>query len=432
MQMGARPENGAELSLSPRSSAAPPEVDRLPAFFGQLPEAKLSGTLTITQVFSPGGIQETSRTQVGGTGQHDIMVIETYWGPGTRSASGLPLTKEVYANFGPPRDDLIVGDSFTTHIEGGYGNDTLSSPRGSLVGDEGDDVLRGGDGDNGLYGGPGDDTIDGGAGFDEVGFGGASGVTVDLNNSGPQQTGEGLDVLIGVEAVTGTAFGDTLTGDAQSNLLRGAFGDDVVYGLGGDDTITDGNYYDEDGYGSATARDYLRGGDGNDLISGGADSDDLNGNQGNDTVHGDAGDDWAVGGKDHDLLFGDDGADLVYGNLGNDTGDGGAGNDVVRGGQGDDSLAGGSGNDWLSGDLGSDTISGGAGADVFHSFGAAGLDRITDFNAAEGDRIQLDPGTTYSASQSGADVVISLSGGGQVVLAGVSLASLTGGWIFAG
>ena len=75
-------------------------------------------------------------------------------------------------------------------------------------------------------------------------------------------------------------------------------------------------------------------------------------------------------------------------------------------------------------------VTGGAGADVFHSFGDAGIDRVTDFNAAEGDRVMLDPGTAYTVSQVGADTVIAMTGGGQMVLVGVPLSSLPTGWIF--
>jgi serralysin len=129
------------------------------------------------------------------------------------------------------------------------------------------------------------------------------------------------------------------------------------------------------------------------------------------------------------VLFGDDGNDILNGNLGADTGDGGAGNDVVRGGQGNDLLTGGAGDDYMTGDLGDDTLTGGAGADTFRAFAGGGRDVITDFNRAEGDRIQLDPGTGYNAVQSGADVVIDLGGGAQTVLQNVQLASLTPGWI---
>lgn len=178
--------------------------------------------------------------------------------------------------------------------------------------------------------------------------------------------------------------------------------------------------------------DYLRGEEGNDSIVGGFGFDDVHGNMGNDTVSGGQGHDWVVGGKDDDRLSGDDGDDIVYGNLGSDTCDGGAGADTVRGGQANDVLAGGAGADFLSGDLGDDTITGGTGADTFNSFGAAGLDRITDFNRAEGDRVRLDAGSAYTASQQGADTVIDITGGARVVLVGVQLSTLTGDWIFVG
>ena len=125
------------------------------------------------------------------------------------------------------------------------------------------------------------------------------------------------------------------------------------------------------------------------------------------------------------------GLGTVLGNLGQDLVDGGAGDDVVRGGQGDDRIFGWSGDDYLAGDRGNDTLSGGSGADVFHSFGEAGLDRITDFNFAEGDRLRLVAGSTWSVAQQGGDVVVDLGGGAQVVLEGVQLWSLGDGWIAA-
>ena len=178
------------------------------------------------------------------------------------------------------------------------------------------------------------------------------------------------------------------------------------------------------------ATDTLRGGDGNDSLSGGGAFDDLNGNVGADTVSGGAGNDWVLGGKDNDQVSGDDGDDIVNGNIGADLVLGGAGNDTVRGGQDNDSVSGGAGNDWISGDRGDDTLSGGAGADVFHSFSGAGLDRVLDFSSAEGDRVQLDPGTHYTLSFVGGDTVISLGGTDQLVLVGVTQSTL-GDWLIA-
>ena len=153
---------------------------------------------------------------------------------------------------------------------------------------------------------------------------------------------------------------------------------------------------------------------------------------GDDTVSGGAGNDWVVGGKDQDSLTGDDGDDIVYGNLGDDTGDGGTGADLIRGGQGNDVLRGGDGADLIYGDRGDDTMAGGPGGDLFASFGDAGLDRITDFVRAQGDRLRLDAGSTYTASQQGADTVVDITGGARVVLVGVTLANLDANWIFVG
>ena len=209
------------------------------------------------------------------------------------------------------------------------------------------------------------------------------------------------------------------SGPRQADIIGGDSGPDTIQGTSGDDTIVAGD-----------GESYLRGGEGNDVIAGGRDFDDINGNQGSDTASGGAGDDWVVGGKDNDSLTGDGGGDIVYGNLGDDSCDGGDDADIVRGGQGNDLVLGGAGDDWLSGDRGDDTVTGGAGADIFHTFGEAGIDRVTDFSLAEGDRVMLDPGTTYSLSQVGGDTVIAMGGGGQMILVGVSMASLTGDWIF--
>jgi serralysin len=224
-----------------------------------------------------------------------------------------------------------------------------------------------------------------------------------------------------IENAIGGSGQDTITGNALDNDLRGSGGTDNIFGGGGNDTIDGG-----------AGVSYLRGEDGNDSLIGGVGFDDINGNQGSDTASGGLGDDWVVGGKDNDRLSGDDGADLVYGNLGDDTCDGGLGDDVIRGGQGNDTLSGGDGNDFVSGDRGDDTMTGGAGADNFHSSSGAGIDRVLDFNLAEGDRVQLDPGTSFSLAQVGADTVITLGGvaSDQVILVGVQLSSLTPGWIF--
>ncbi len=217
-----------------------------------------------------------------------------------------------------------------------------------------------------------------------------------------------VDVQVG--AAASTAGNDVLVLPAAGGtMMAGA----------GDDTIT-----------ADTGQTVLRGEDGDDVINGGAAFDDINGNQGNDTLHGNAGDDWVVGGKNNDSQDGGAGDDIVWGNLGDDTLIGGSGHDQIRGGQGDDSLSGGSGDDFISGDRGNDTERGGSGADIFHTFSGAGIDRVLDFNQDQGDRVMLDPGTTFTLKQVGADTVVDMGNGDQMVLVGVQLSTLRDGWIF--
>jgi Ca2+-binding RTX toxin-like protein len=219
----------------------------------------------------------------------------------------------------------------------------------------------------------------------------------------------------------GVMIGKVDLGLNYSSLTNGG----RIYGavdLGAGDDVYDGR--------EGMVTGMVSGGDGADSLAGGGGFDNFQGNAGRDTESGGAGDDWVVGGKDNDSLSGDDGGDLVYGNIGNDTCDGGAGNDIVRGGQDNDSLNGGAGDDFVSGDKGDDTMVGGAGADIFHTFGDAGIDLVMDFHPAEGDRVMLDPGTVSTLDQVGADTVISMTGGGKMVLVSVQLSTMPAGWIF--
>jgi Ca2+-binding RTX toxin-like protein len=80
----------------------------------------------------------------------------------------------------------------------------------------------------------------------------------------------------------------------------------------------------------------------------------------------------------------------LTGNSGDNALTGLQGNDKLYGNAGIDVLIGGYGNDRLTGGKDGDMLTGGVGADVF-VFGAHdGVDQITDFNIADGDRLQLD------------------------------------------
>lgn len=221
-------------------------------------------------------------------------------------------------------------------------------------------------------------------------------------------TAEGLTVLYNgppsgppPAPTAGGTGSDLAVLNGQGTSYSALDGDDEVYAMDGDDWV----------HGNA-GNDYVNAGGGNDIAYGG---------KGNDEVVGEHGD---------DRLFGDAGHDKVQGGPGSDTCEGGAGDDIVRGGQGNDLVLGGDGADFVSGDRGNDTLTGGPGADLFHIFAGAGSDRVTDFNAAEGDRVWVAAGVTWTVSQSGDDTVVSLSDGTTLTLVGVTAASPPSGWIF--
>jgi len=179
--------------------------------------------------------------------------------------------------------------------------------------------------------------------------------------------------------------------------------------------------------------DVMRGGAGNDLVWGGSAFDNINGDAGNDTIDGGSGgSDWLLGGQGDDSVTAHHDNNLLLGNLGNDTLSAGDGQDVLRGGEGDDVIVGGAGHDFISGDLGNDTLTGGAGPTLFHGAQSIGLDEVTNFSYAKGDRVELDPGTTYSVSQVGANTVIDMGDGSRMVLDNVQLSTLHSDWIFEG
>jgi beta-glucanase (GH16 family) len=204
----------------------------------------------------------------------------------------------------------------------------------------------------------------------------------------------------------------------DDHLAAPAAGGETLYGLAGADTLT-----------ASAGGNTLFGGDGGDSIVGGTGFDQINGDKGDDTIVGrSASGDWLVGGQGADSIDAgaSTGANIINGSLGDDTLHAGGGADSLRGGQGDDLIIAGPGNDWLSGDIGNDTLVGGAGADTFHA--AAGATTLVE-NFHAGDHVQLDAGTQYAAAQSGGDVVVSLVGGGEIVLQNAQLSSLASGWL---
>lgn len=406
-----------------------------------------------------------------GLGPFDEQAVQHIYGPhsgdGKQAASwSWDAATATLTQSGGADADTLLGVSTSDVIVGGAGNDRIFSSHGAdrVDGDDGEDSLSGGEGADTLSGGAGDDVLESGGGRDVLSGGAGDDLLLAVGEAVVADGGEGNDTLVLTAPFGGgrldydsfTAGGGSYVGieffgflgSMGADTLIGGFRDDELYGGAGDDSISGADNWDwiEGGEGRDTVYggadddfiegeagdDFLRGDAGDDEIWGDDGFDDAHGNMGDDTVHGGAGPDWVVGGQGFDLLFGDDDHDVVYGNLANDTVNGGNGNDWVRGGQGDDLISAGAGDDFVAGDRGADTLTGGGGADRFHSFGEAGVDRIEDFNLAEGDRLNLLAGTTYTVSQVGADVVVSMTAGGQVVLVGVQLSSLTGDWLTVG
>ncbi|PHO03712.1 hypothetical protein CSC82_12750 [Rhodobacteraceae bacterium 4F10] len=277
-------------------------------------------------------------------------------------------------------DDMTAGNGDDV-LRGGDGNDVMAG-RG------GDDLLLGGNDNDRLNGGTGDDTLNGGDGSDRAVWSATNDVTVNLNMTGEQNTGQGRDVLISIEHVSSGSGNDLLTGNRAANSLSASDGNDTLYGGDGADT--------------------LNGGFGHDVIIGGNSQSDVR-----DVVFGGRGNDSIDGGYGNDELRGDAGNDIIAGGFGADTVIGGTGDDTLTGSAFGDQIFGGDGNDFINGGWGYDLVNGGAGADRFFHIGIAdhGSDWIQDYNTAEGDvlqfgiasatRSQFQINTTHTATAAG-------------------------------
>jgi Ca2+-binding RTX toxin-like protein len=298
---------------------------------------------------------------------------------------------------GTPGDDDIHGFDGNDGLLGLEGNDLLDGGNGHdfIRGRQGNDQLLGGADDDYLDGGDGDDLLDGGSGWDRVAYsvGALVGVTVDLNIQGvSQNTGQGIDTLIGIEHVSGTRFNDVLTGNSGDNWIwggsdgSGVTGNDILSGGGGNDLIEvgTGNHLLDGGIGADTLSLF---GNFSDITAAGVTVSLALQGATQDTEQGMmflTGFENLSGSNYQDFLTGDGNANILLGDIGDDTLAGGAGNDTLygdgrtsvdthnTGGSGpivtyaDVSLipfAGAPGNDVLDGGAGDDILNGGGGSD---------------------------------------------------------------------
>ena len=242
-----------------------------------------------------------------------------------------------------------------------------------------------------------------------------TGDTFDIDARQPISIARFTDVLVlnsfclADPCATAAPTGGCTVNGVKNQLCQGGDADDVIVGTKNADVIKAGR-----------GNDRVRALDGDDVVCG---------EEGDDVISGGAGNDRLFGGDGNDAIKGDAGNDLVYGNIGNDTLYGDDGADTIRGGQDNDLIFGGAGDDWIFGDRGDDTITGGAGADRFYIFAGAGVDRVTDFNAAEGDRVIIDGNLPYSISFVNGDAYISVGASDMMILSGVSSPTALGNWL---
>jgi 2',3'-cyclic-nucleotide 2'-phosphodiesterase/3'-nucleotidase/5'-nucleotidase len=194
-----------------------------------------------------------------GVNRVDLALPET--APRTGEATFAPdgseqdaLAEYLAANFSNrPFSQEDVGPALDTRIQNlDFRNDTVLA--GSVVGNNGDNILVGDDQDNLLFAFGGNDIVAGELGNDVI-FGGDGDDILrgDRNSSNPGGRKGGDDIIFG------GAGNDRIGGKAGNDRLFGEEGDDQIWGDDGDD--------------------FLRGGLGNDILVG----DNFSGGQGRDT-----------------------------------------------------------------------------------------------------------------------------------------------------
>ena len=195
-----------------------------------------------------------------GTGQTDIDPNSAHeqnpdWQP-------IPVCTDI----GTSGNDVLNGTSGRDVLCGAAGNDRLNGLGGN-------DILLGGAGSDVVIGSPGNDTMNGGLGVDTASYANSTaGISASLVTG--FATGQGSDVLLGIENVAGSGLADKLTGSTLANLLSGGAGADVVHGSGGNDRVFGGTGPDQlfgDGGGdTVNSRDGVNG---NDSVNGGTGTD---------------------------------------------------------------------------------------------------------------------------------------------------------------
>lgn len=237
----------------------------------------------------------------------------------------------------------------------------------TINGTEADEYLSGTPNNDAIYGGNGSDTLHGGTGNDllDGGYNGKAGdsiaqigdfadykdstkaVIVDLE-FGIALGGGGNDILVNIEGVWGSDFGDVLIGNnignelwgfEDSDVLHGGDGPDSIYGGAGDDFLDGGGNMTMTSFDSFYAIcDTVFYSDSPSEVEVNLQSGTATGGNGNDTLINFEG---VWGSNFNDVITGDDNINGLRGSSGSDSLYGAGGDDLLNGGPGDDYLDGG-------------------------------------------------------------------------------------------
>ncbi|ESQ93527.1 hypothetical protein ABAC460_00225 [Asticcacaulis sp. AC460] len=339
----------------------------------------------------------------------------------------------------------------------------------SGTGNAGANSLTGNGSGNLLDGGEGSDTMTGGAGWDIYVVNAASDVVVEVAGEGDDLVQASASYILGdyVERLTLTGTANINgTGNSAHNQILGNSGNNVLDGAGGTDYLTGGLGNDTYYVDATTDKAIEFAGEGTDLVyasvsfvlvgtvvenliltgtanlnaTGNGVGNKLVGNSGNNVLDGGVGNDTLTGGLGDDTYYvqatGDkvveasgEGYDVVFasatytltGRYAEELRLTGSANIDASGNGVSNVLVGNSGSNVLNGLGGNDSLTGGLGADTFLFGTASRADTVTDFNAVEGDMINVNAYTGGTANaglvtQVGLNVVIDFGSGNVVTV----------------
>jgi hypothetical protein len=261
-------------------------------------------------VFDSHGTVTVSGNTFDGTTANDIFAYVSSSSGVTVSGNTINNSDQGVIDTGTITTPNDIANNTYNHVDNPYSfdPDTASTTPYNIHGTPGDDYLHGGAGNDHIDGAGGSDTVD-------MSAAGAGGAFVNLTSGIAVSGATGIDTLVSIENIIGSAGNDQLIGDGSANTFFASGGSDTIDGRGGSDTFDassatgsvvidlDSGFVGGAVTATLTSIENAVGGSGADFIAGGTGPNALSGNGGNDTflnlhdgdvVHGGPGLDTAV------------------------------------------------------------------------------------------------------------------------------------------